>query len=125
MAYASTPFTLTPNASTKQISLASGYEYLNIKDIELTIIKTGSNDCIGTGRANTSYQNANFISNNGTARKSDYTNSSCVYIQEYNGSTWVTKVLGTANLSVQGEITFSFTNYDANYYIQGIARGEI
>jgi len=124
MSYAEAPFTVTPNAATKMVALPEPYDMMDIKGISLTVIKTGSNDAVGFGYANSDHSIASFTVSNSTTRKSDYNNTSCVYIQEYNGSSWVDKVVGTVSFG-EGEMTFSFSSYDANYYMQGTARGEV
>lgn len=126
MTYAAAPFTFTPTMSVEGVALPAPYDYMDIKDIEIDIIKTGSNDSRGRGYANSDHQIANYSVSNATTRKSGYSTTNCIYIQEYNGSSWVDKVVGTVDLSVAGEMTFSFPTYrDSSYHIQGIARGEI
>jgi len=126
MAYASAPFTVIPNAANKLMALPPPYNNMVIKEITLDIIKPGTNDARGTGHANSTHKGANFTVSNSTTRKSAYTNNYCVYIQEFNGSAWVDKVLGNVDLSTPGEMLFSFPTYrDSNYFIMGVARGEI
>ena len=126
MTYASKIFTLQPNTTTVPISLPAPYDEMDIKDIELFMVKSGSNDAICKGFADSAGgQVSEYAVSNSTGRKSGYSIAKSIYIQELNGSSWEDKVVGTADLSTPGEIWFTFTTFDANYYIIGIARGEV
>lgn len=125
MVLASAPFQQSINASTVAVTLPSSHENMDIKSISLSIVKTGSNDIRGTGFSNGANHVSDFTYNDGTNKKSDFNYQKCVFVQEYSGGSWSTKVSGTASLSSPGEIWFTFDNYDSNYNMIGIATGDI
>jgi hypothetical protein len=125
MAYTSKIFTTQIDSEVIPLSFSSPYDDMVIKDLDITIIKSGSNDVVGRGYVDLNSQVAEYSANNGTTRKSGYSLTKAVYIQEFNGTTWADKVVGTADISTTGEIWFTFTLYDANYYMIGVARGDI
>lgn len=125
MAYASKIFTTQANDGVLPLSFDPPYNNLVIKDLQLTIVKSGSNDVVGHGYVDLNNQVSDYSVSNGTTRKSGYSLNKAVYVQEFNGTTWVDKVVGTADISTAGEIWITLTSYDANYYIIGIARGDI
>lgn len=127
MAQATALFTLNPTSSVEGVALSPPYDNMAIDEIELDIIKVGAYDISGRGYSNGTHQTANYNANSSTSRKSGYSVTKCAYVQEFNGSTWNDKIVGTSDISVPGEITFSFTSYDttSTYYIQGRARGTI
>lgn len=118
------PFSIVPNAATKTVVFSSPYDTMDIKGIQLSIVKPGAYKIVGNGYSNGSSHACNYLFDNGTNVSANYSDTKCVQVKEYSGGTWVTKVEGTADLSTAGEITFSFTYYDSTYKITGIAIAE-
>lgn len=61
---------------------------------------------------------------NGTTRKSGYSLNKAIYVQEFNGTTWVDKNIGTVEFG-SGEFYITLTTHDQNYKAIGIVRGSI
>jgi len=113
-------FAFSADASTKTIVLDD--DTLQVKGAVFMVMKDGTNVNIGSGVASPGKNFGGAVSYN-TSKSSDQDNSKCMMARD-NTTVKVAGSVDADGFDTVGEISMSFSSYDATYRVIGLAFGE-